>query len=113
MYTKKRLVFAAVLREITPLSAVRRLDSNGDGVINEDDLVYKHMRVWIDIDGTGLCNYGETFSLSELGVEIILEEKEVQYRNNSEITILETFSYTMDDVKGRSFNAWGVYLMAL
>ncbi|MBU6197840.1 MAG: hypothetical protein KGO93_09775 [Cyanobacteria bacterium REEB446] len=46
-------------------------DSNNDGVINEQDAIYKDLKLWADIDADGNVDEGEMKSLAELGLKSI------------------------------------------
>ncbi|HMO06583.1 MAG TPA: calcium-binding protein, partial [Paracoccaceae bacterium] len=43
-------------------------DLNGDGVIDTADAIWSELRVWRDIDGDGVTDAGELFSLAEVGI---------------------------------------------
>lgn len=51
--------------------ALAVLDSNHDGVIDTNDLVYNQLRVWVDLNHNGLLDNGENFTLQQLGITSI------------------------------------------
>ena len=53
---------------ITSFSQLTGYDSNGDGVINASDPEFSKLVVWQDLNGDGVCEPGEVFSLSALGI---------------------------------------------
>jgi hypothetical protein len=55
---------------------LRKLDSNGDGVINRTDRDYAQLLLWRD-NGDGKSDPGELISLAEAGIE----EISLQYRD--------------------------------
>jgi len=44
---------------------------NGDGIIDAQDEVWNHLRVWMDSNHDGVCDPGETGPIHEYGVEEI------------------------------------------
>ncbi|GAB2884049.1 hypothetical protein GCM10027180_12950 [Microbulbifer echini] len=48
--------------------ALTEYDSNGDGVIDASDTSYSALQIWRDINGNGISDAGELYSLSDSGV---------------------------------------------
>jgi hypothetical protein len=46
-------------------------DTNKDGVINQNDAIYKDLKLWADIDADGVVDEGEMKSLAEMGLKSI------------------------------------------
>ena len=44
--------------------ALKELDANGDGVINEADLVWKELKLWIDLNHNGISERNELFPMA-------------------------------------------------
>ncbi|MFN7864249.1 MAG: hypothetical protein ACK5N7_13245, partial [Curvibacter sp.] len=59
--------------------ALRGLDSNADGVIDNNDAAFAELRVWQDSDGDGYTSEGELLTLAEAGVQSI----NVAYTNSN------------------------------
>ncbi len=72
-------------------------DDNGDGVIDENDAIWDKLRVWVETTEDGICEAGETMSLSEAGVTSI----NVGYQNVRE-----------DDGKGNLIGQVGSFTRA-
>jgi hypothetical protein len=53
------------------LQGLARLDSNGDGVIDNRDARFSELRVWQDRNGNGRTDAGELRSLEEVGIVAI------------------------------------------
>jgi Ca2+-binding RTX toxin-like protein len=50
------------------LEALAALDNNGDGVLNETDVRFGELKVWVDSNGNGITDSGELKTLTELGI---------------------------------------------
>lgn len=59
--------------------ALKELDTNGDGLISEEDQQFSDLKVWKDLNYDGVSEESELFSLSEVGVTSI----SVEYQNES------------------------------
>jgi cysteine-rich repeat protein len=64
-------------------------DSNGDGVINEQDEKFSEFQIWQDLDSDGFAIAGELFTLEEAGVA----EVRLSYRDNDEEYITQKGTY--------------------
>jgi hypothetical protein len=49
-------------------AALAAYDTNGDGVIDQNDAVFAQLRVWVDSNSDGHVDPGELLSLSQLGI---------------------------------------------
>lgn len=47
---------------------LRRYDSDGNGVIDQNDVVYAKLKTWNDLNGDGVCDANEVRGLREAGV---------------------------------------------
>ncbi|MCE9666121.1 VCBS domain-containing protein, partial [Halomonas sp. M5N1S17] len=59
------------------MAALATLDSNGDGVIDENDEAFESLKLWVDANGDGVSDEGELFSLGELGIVAINLDGEI------------------------------------
>lgn len=50
---------------------LRRYDSDGNGVIDQNDVVYAKLKTWNDLNGDGVCDANEVRGLREAGVASI------------------------------------------
>jgi hypothetical protein len=60
---------------------LRKLDSNGDGVINKEDRDFAALKLWKD-NGDGKTTAGELLTLAQAGID----EISLGYRNTNEAT---------------------------
>lgn len=61
------------------MEALRSLDANLDGVVDDKDAAFAKLAVWTDLNGDGVSDEGELHSLSDLGiVSISVQEQAVQ-----------------------------------
>ena len=85
---------------------LRKLDGNGDGVINARDDVFSQLRLWRD-NGNGITEEGELISLADAGISGI----DLAYRNTDTLgaggnRIAQIASFTRDDGRvGRTADA--------
>ncbi|MFG5379674.1 calcium-binding protein [Yoonia sp. R2-816] len=77
-------------------SELADLDSNGDGLINEQDAQFADLQVWRDLDQDGVSDAGELHSLGEAGIESIsLETTDVsRWVNGNEIVSKSTVTHS-------------------
>lgn len=52
--------------------ALADLDSNADGIIDENDEAFEEIKVWIDENSNGIADEGELHTLKEMDIENIL-----------------------------------------
>ena len=55
-------------KAVDGFDALSDLDSNGDSVIDTNDLEFSSLKVWRDLDQDGITDEGELFTLTELGI---------------------------------------------
>lgn len=81
---------------------LRKLDSNGDGLMNQGDAAWSQLRVWIDANSNAITDPGELRTLASVGIASInLSSTAVDYdiAGNS---VVQTGSYlTTDGVSRR------------
>ncbi len=85
--------------------ALRAEDTNGDGKFDANDTNFSNVKVWRDMDGDGVSDAGELFTLNELGIASInLSSSSVSTTNNTNtITATSTFTKT-DGTTGKVAN---------
>ncbi len=83
-------------------------DSNGDGVIDENDEVWDKLRVWVEKTADGVCEEGETMSLKEAGITSInVGYKDVREDDGKGNLIGQVGQFTRDDGStGLAADAW-------
>ncbi|HAD9381739.1 TPA: hypothetical protein IAU40_004437, partial [Salmonella enterica subsp. enterica serovar Albany] len=88
--------------------ALRELDKNGDGVLDNRDAAWQHIRVWRDTNSNGKVDAGELLTLDEAGVASIgtswISSSYVDGQNNAHKQT-GTFTFT-DGKKGQSSDVW-------
>ena len=85
---------------------LRELDTNNDGLIDENDDQYADLRIWQDANGDGVSQEGELISLEEAGiVSIDLNDEEIDEVNagnsvlfRSTVTFADGTEGDIDDV---------------
>jgi hypothetical protein len=84
------------------LDALASLDTNGDGVIDEQDEAFADLLVWVDANGDGISQPDELFSLADLGiVSLNLNAEDVDYAIDGQTVVSEgEFTYA-DGSKGQ------------
>lgn len=81
-------------------------DSNGDGVINSSDTAFDDLVVWVDANENGICEEGETYSLTDLGItSISLNASAVSYEIDGN-TITSESTFTMNGQEYDIVDAW-------
>jgi Ca2+-binding RTX toxin-like protein len=82
-------------------SALRSFDSNLDGRVDASDANFGVLRLWRDLDGDGVSDWGEVFSLDDYGVAAIELAAAVSGRaNEGNIVDLEGQFVRADGSKG-------------
>ena len=78
--------------------ALRDVDSNGDGFITSADAIYADLRVWRDLDQSGVSTANELFTLADLGITSISTTgtstgpQAGQLINNNRVALSTTFT---------------------
>ena len=85
---------------------LRKLDSNGDGVVNAKDRDFDKLRLFRD-NGNGVTEPGELVSLADAGIrEVSLDYADVNQRAAGANRIAQTAWYRrIDETKGRAADA--------
>ena len=99
-------------------SNLATLDSNHDGVINAQDPAFANLRVWVDTNGDGISQFGELYTLAQLGIKSInvASTSEVTDVNGNVITAVGSLTFTngtteaVDDVVLASISSSGIQL---
>ncbi|MCJ2163449.1 MULTISPECIES: calcium-binding protein [unclassified Pseudodesulfovibrio] len=77
--------------------ALSSFDSNGDMVVDALDTNFNALQIWRDLDGDGVTDEGELFSLSEAGVQSISLENTESDTDNNGHTISSVGTFTRTD----------------
>ena len=56
---------------VSGFDALKELDSNEDGIIDENDAAFSDLKVWVDASHDGISQDGELKTLAELGIQSI------------------------------------------
>jgi hypothetical protein len=92
--------------------SLKRIDSNNDGVIDSKDKLYSKLVLWKDINGDGVSDKGELFTLEGQGVVSISLKYTDQDRKNfgkrAEARESSEFTFKKDgkEVKGKVIDIW-------
>jgi hypothetical protein len=82
-------------------------DTNGDGIINANDEVFENLIVWRDVNGDGISQDGEMFSLTDLNIiSINLNATETGYELNGNYISHDSFFTYADGSTGKIVDAW-------
>lgn len=89
----------------TDLAGIAGFDSNGDGILNDQDQDFASFGVWQDANGDGVVDLGETKSLASAGIAAInLAGTAVEAAFNfGEVAIANTGTFMLADGSERSF----------
>ncbi|WP_139207494.1 calcium-binding protein, partial [Phytopseudomonas flavescens] len=82
-------------------AAMQAVDENADGRLDASDAVWADLRVWRDLNGDGISQGGELFTLEELGIKSIgtgSDGKRQNLGNNNHIDGFGTFEW--DESRG-------------
>lgn len=92
----EEIYFGVGEEEGSALSTLKMFDINKDGVIDSSDDFYRHLKVWINKKGDGICRESEVFSLSTFGISLNLDFEEVFKTIPNSHTINHKFTYSVD-----------------
>ncbi|WP_328822100.1 calcium-binding protein, partial [Pseudomonas lopnurensis] len=76
--------------------AMQAVDQNGDGKLDANDAVWADLRVWRDMNGDGISQNGELFTLADLGIKSIgtgSDGKKQNLGNNNHVDGFGTFEW--------------------
>ena len=79
-------------------AALAEYDSNGDGVIDENDEIWESLRLWQDRNGDGICDEDEIMTLAQAGITSLnLSYANVQRTDVHGNVIAQMGAYTRAD----------------
>ncbi len=79
-------------------AALSDLDSNGDGKVDSNDTNFNELKVWKDINGDGVSQASELFSLNDVGIQSLnVNINEIKNEQVEGGYLAETGSYTKAD----------------
>ena len=88
-------------------TALRELDSNHDGLINQSDISFKDLKVWIDSNSNGLSSSSEIKTLDELGIkQLNLNASPSDARDNGNLVGLISSFETTDGLLHDLADVW-------
>ena len=88
-------------------TALRELDSNHDGLINQSDISFKDLKVWIDSNSNGLSSLSEIKTLNELAIrQLNLNAATSDARDNGNLLGLTSSFETTDGRKHDLADVW-------
>lgn len=78
--------------------ALADLDSNGDGKIDANDADFDKLKIWRDLNGDGISQEGELFTLSELGIQSLnLDYQNINQNLSNGNSLSQIGSFTKTD----------------
>ncbi|WP_137975166.1 calcium-binding protein [Pseudomonas sp. F(2018)] len=81
--------------------AIQELDVNADGKLDAGDAAWADLRVWRDLNGDGVSQSGELFTLQEIGIESIGTTSDGKIKNLGNDNHIEGFgTFQWDTVHG-------------
>ena len=92
--------------------SLKRIDSNKDGVIDSKDKLYSKLVLWKDINGNGVSDKGELFTLDSQGVVSIslnyTDKDRKNFGKRAEAREASEFTFKKDskEVKGKVIDIW-------
>ena len=88
--------------------ALKELDSNLDGQINNQDAAYTTLKIWKDANGDGISQAGELFTLADAGVQSISTGSTAANQADANgNTVKQTGTFTKaDGTTGNSADIW-------
>lgn len=94
---------------INGYEALRKHDSNGDGVITAQDEVFAKLRLWSDLDGNAIAEPHELWPLAKKGIELIDLNYDANYMEYDRFGNLTAMKSVVRDESGRLhllFDLW-------
>ncbi|WP_196158700.1 calcium-binding protein [Reinekea sp. G2M2-21] len=81
--------------------ALAAVDDNNDKVIDENDAIFKNLRVWQDKDGDGVSTLDEMMTMEQAGVKSINIEHQLDgtIQNGNELFYASSYTRTDGDVR--------------
>lgn len=78
-------------------------DENEDGKINEEDMIWDSLQLWVDANSNGQTDEGELKTVRQMGLEDISVEYETanEIREGNAVTQTGTFTRLVEDAKGK------------
>jgi hypothetical protein len=92
--------------------ALKRIDSNNDGVIDSKDKLYSKLVLWKDINGDGVSDKGELFTLESQGVVSLSlkynDKERKSFGKRAEAREASEFSFMKNgkEEKGKILDIW-------
>jgi hypothetical protein len=91
----------------TGYQALSDLDSNVDGVINQNDAAFNKLQVWVDGNSDGVSQSEELFKLEQLGItQLDLDAQTSMAQNNGNIVGLTSSYQTTDGQNHDMADVW-------
>lgn len=110
--TSNRQLFGESTTYKNGFESLKRIDSNNDGVIDLKDKLYSKLVLWKDINGDGVSDKGELFTLESQGVVSISLKYHDKDRKNfgkrAEAREASEFTFIKDgkETKGKVIDIW-------
>ncbi len=90
--------------------ALKKIDSNNDGMIDEKDQKFNKLVLWQDVNGNGVSEKGEVFLLKDKSVKKIMldykDDRRQSFGKKAEAREYATFIFGDKDSKGEIVDVW-------
>lgn len=107
---KGRQLFGEASGVANGFEALNKFDSNKDGVIDEKDKNFKKLLLWRDLNGNGISEAAEVFSLKDKDVKKIMlnykDDNRKSYGRSAEAREYSTFIFGEKNSKGEIVDVW-------